>query len=154
MNGLDLETQTLRRATLRDVADLAKLVDGLPYIDFYIRPIEPQDIPMEKMDINKYYASLANTSKHVMGNVYYLEKVKEVKELAEMLFGGKQKLREKPIIFFITSWMLNLLTLNSEVTKILIEIVKPSNPCCSLFGSHHGVNITGHDGGQFDSYPC
>ncbi|MEA1997391.1 MAG: trimethylamine methyltransferase family protein, partial [Gemmatimonadota bacterium] len=74
LNVLDLDTKTLRKSTLKDVADLAKLVDALPYIDFYIRPVVAQDIPMEKLDINKYYASLANTGKHVMGNVYYAEK--------------------------------------------------------------------------------
>lgn len=128
LNVLDLETQKLRKAMLKDVADLAKLVDALNYIDFYIRAVEPQDIPVERLDINKYYASLANTSKHVMGNVYYVEKIKEIIELAGMMIGSEKELKDRPIISFITSWMLSPLTLNPEVTKILIEIVKHQMP--------------------------
>jgi trimethylamine--corrinoid protein Co-methyltransferase len=47
---LDLETGALRIATLLDVARLARLVDGLSHIDFYIRPVEAQDVPPEKLD--------------------------------------------------------------------------------------------------------
>ncbi len=128
LNVLDLETQKLRRATLKDIADIARLVDGLEYIDFYIRPVETEEVPQEKIDINKYYASLTNTSKHVMGNVHYREKVKEVIEMAGMIMGGEKELRDRPIISFITSWMLSPLILNSEVTAILIEIAKHRMP--------------------------
>jgi trimethylamine---corrinoid protein Co-methyltransferase len=128
LNVLDLETQRLRRATLRDIADIARLVDGLEYIDFFIRPVEPEEIPAEKIDINKYYASLANTSKHVMGNVHFQEKVKEVIEMAGIIAGNERELKARPIVSFITSWMLGPLTLNPEVTGILIEIVKHQLP--------------------------
>ncbi|GAG39920.1 unnamed protein product, partial [marine sediment metagenome] len=60
LNVLDLETGRLRPGTLRDVADLARLVDALEHIDFYIRPVVARDVPKEELDINKYYASLAN----------------------------------------------------------------------------------------------
>jgi len=128
LNVLDLESQKLRRATLRDIADIARLVDGLEHIDFFIRPVETDEVPPEKMDINKYYYSLANTSKHVMGNVHYRDKVKEVIEMAGMISGDEERLKARPIVSFITSWMLGSLTLNPEVTGILIEIVKRQMP--------------------------
>ncbi len=128
LNVLDLETQRLRRATLRDIADIARLVDGLEHIDFYIRPVESEEVPPDKIDINKYFASLANTSKHVMGNVHYRDKVKEVIEMAGMIVGGEGELKARPIVSFITSWMLGPLTLNPEVTGILIEIVRRQMP--------------------------
>ena len=125
---LDLETGALRKATLLDVARLARLVDGLPYIDFYIRPVEAQDVSPEKLDVNKYFASLCNTGKHVMGNVYGVEKVAEVIEMASLIAGGREILRERPFISFITSWMLSPLKLNREVTAILMEVVKHGFP--------------------------
>jgi len=128
LNVLDLETKELRKGSIRDVADLAKLVDALDNIDFYIRPVVAQDIPMEKIDINKYYVSLINTSKHVMGNVYSVDKVKDVVEMAAIIVGSKKNLEERPIISFITCWMVSPLTLDPEVTKILIEIVKHKMP--------------------------
>ncbi len=128
LNVLDLESQRLRRATLRDIADIARLVDGLEHIDFFIRPVETDEVPPEKIDVNKYYYSLANTSKHVMGNVHYRDKVKEVIEMASMISGGEEELKTHPVISFITSWMLGSLTLNPEVTGILIEIVRHRMP--------------------------
>ncbi|MCK4793332.1 MAG: trimethylamine methyltransferase family protein [Desulfobacteraceae bacterium] len=128
LNVLDLETKQLRQSTLKDVADLARLVDALENIDFYIRPVVAQDIPQELLDINKYYASLANTTKHVMGNVYFPEKVAEVVEMAALIADGKSELKKRPIISFITSWMLSPLTLNAGVTEILIEIARHNIP--------------------------
>lgn len=128
LNVIDLETQELRQSTLKDVADIARLVDALENIDFYIRPLVAQDIPQDLLDINKYYASLANTTKHVMGNVYYPDKVAQVIEIASLIGGGWSELKRRPIVSFITSWMLSPLTLNAEVTEILIEIAKHAMP--------------------------
>ena len=125
---LDLETGALRIATLLDVARLARLVDGLSHIDFYIRPVEAQDVPPDKLDVNKYFASLCNTGKHVMGNVYGVEKVADVIEMASLIAGGREILLERPFISFITSWMLSPLKLNREVTAILMEVVNRGFP--------------------------
>lgn len=128
LNVIDLETQKLRNSTLKDVADIARLVDALENIDFYIRPVVAQDIPQDLLDINKYYASLANTTKHVMGNVCFPEKVAEVVEMAALIADGKSELKKRPIVSFIASWMLSPLTLNAEVTEILIEIARHNMP--------------------------
>lgn len=125
---IDLETSRLRDSTLQDVADIARLVDALEHIDFYIRPVVAQDIPQQLLDINKYYAALANTSKHVMGNVYFPPKVAEVVEMAAIIAGGKKELQKRPLVSFITSWMLSPLRLNSEVTAILIKIARHNMP--------------------------
>ncbi|MBW2058607.1 MAG: trimethylamine methyltransferase family protein [Deltaproteobacteria bacterium] len=125
---IDLNTRQLRDSTLQDVADIARLVDALEHIDFYIRPVVAQDVPQDLLDVNKYYASLANTSKHVMGNVYFREKVEQVVEMAALIAGGEQALRKRPIVSFITSWMLSPLTLNADVTDILIAIAKQQMP--------------------------
>lgn len=148
IHTLDLETKKLRMATLKDVADLARLVDGLRYIDFYIRPVEAQDVPLEKLDINKYYASLVNTGKHVMGNVYFPEKVKEVMSLGAMIAGSEKELRQRPILSFITSWMVSPLTLNPNVTRILLEIVKQRMPVAlssvAILGFSSPVTMAGN----------
>jgi len=145
---LDLETGKLRTAVLRDVADLARLVDGLEYIDFYIRAVEPQDVPLQKLDVNKYYASLANTGKHVMGNVHLVEKVREVIDLGSMITGGKSELQQRPILSFITSWMLSPLSLNSQVTRILLEIVRHRMPVAlssvAILGLNSPITMAGN----------
>ncbi|MHB9098030.1 MAG: trimethylamine methyltransferase family protein [Syntrophales bacterium] len=125
---LDPETGVLRDATLADVAQLARLVDALPHIDFYIRPVEAQDVPPEKLDVNKYFASLLNTGKHVMGNVYAVERVADVVAMASLIAGSREALVARPIISFITSWMMSPLKINRDVTEILLEVVRQGLP--------------------------
>ena len=103
LNVLDLETGEKRKAVLKDIADIAKLVDALDNIHFFIRPVVAQDISSEFLDVNKYYAALSNTSKHVMGSAYSVQSALKVISMAEEIAGGKQRLRERPIISFITS---------------------------------------------------
>jgi trimethylamine--corrinoid protein Co-methyltransferase len=145
---LDLDTGQLRQAVLKDVADIARLVDALEHIDYYIRPVEAQDVPLQKLDLNKYYAALCNTTKHVMGNVYFREKVAEVIELAAVLTGGVQELIKRPIVSFITSWMLGTLTANPEVTANLIEIASRGMPVAlssvSILGLTSPVTMAGN----------
>lgn len=145
---LDLDTGLLRDAILKDVADIARLVDALEYIDFYIRPVEAQDVPIKKLDVNKYYAALSNTTKHVMGNVYFREKVAEVMEMAAVLTGGVEELRNRPIVSFITSWMVGSLAINTEVTEILIEIASRGMPVVlssvSILGLTSPVTMAGN----------
>ena len=63
-----------------------------------------------------------------MGNVYGVEKVADVIEMASLIAGGRDKLQERPFISFITSWMLSPLKLNREVTAILIEVARHGLP--------------------------
>lgn len=128
LNVLDLETGRLRPARLRDIADIARLVDALDGIDFYIRPVVARDIPHQKLDVNKYYASLANTGKHVMGNVYFPENVDRVVRLASLVAGGEDALRARPVVSFITSFISAPLTFNAEVCPILLEVAGRGMP--------------------------
>ncbi|MFQ5961199.1 MAG: trimethylamine methyltransferase family protein, partial [Candidatus Methylomirabilales bacterium] len=77
---LDLEGH-VRQGRLEDVALLARLVDALDNIHFYLRPVVAQDIPNEHLDINKTYASVANTSKHVMTQAFTADSAREIIEM-------------------------------------------------------------------------
>jgi len=128
LNVLDLESGQSRQATLKDVYDIARLVDRLDNIDFYVRPVVAQDIPIEHLDINKYYASLAGTGKHVMASAYSVESAKQIIEMATLISGSFENLCEKPIISFITACCDSPLCLNSKSTDILTELVRQNIP--------------------------
>ena len=144
---LDLETGKLRRALLQDIANIARLVDALDNIHFFIRPVVAQDIPQEFLDVNKYYAALSNTSKHVMGSAYSVKSALEVIGMAEKIVGGKEALQERPIISFITSWMKSPLALDDFTTSILIRIAKERVPVAlssaPMAGSTSPVTLAG-----------
>ncbi len=125
---LDLDTGEARPAALRDVADIARLVDALDNIHFYLRPVVAQDLSQDLLDTNTYYASLSNTTKHVMGSAYSVESARQVIEMASLIAGSEEELRERPIISFITSWMISPLHFATETTKVLTEIVRHKIP--------------------------
>ena len=52
--------------------------------------------------MNKYFASLNNTTKHVMAGLTDLTQLDNVVNMARIIAGGEQQLRDNPIISFIT----------------------------------------------------
>lgn len=144
---IDLETGEARPASLQDVADIARLVDALENIHFYLRPVVAQDVPKELLDVNKYYAALSNTTKHVMASAYSVPSAREVIEMASIIAGSEEALRERPIISFITSWMISPLHFATETTQVLAEIVRHRIPVVlgstPMAGSTSPVTLAG-----------
>ena len=103
INVLDLETGAQRPSTLADVRDMARLVDACDWVHFFLINVYPNDIrETEHVDLNRFYAAISNTSKHVQGGMYGSQGLREVVEMAEMLAGGAEKLKARPFVSFIT----------------------------------------------------
>ncbi len=125
---LDLETGRAREPKLADLADIAWLVDHLDNIHFFLRPVVARDVPAERLDLWKFYTCLANTRKHVMGSAGSAETARNVIELAAQIAGGNESLVERPIVSFVTSWMVSPLTLDTEATDVLTTVVERGIP--------------------------
>jgi trimethylamine--corrinoid protein Co-methyltransferase len=124
----DLEDGQSRPAVLADVADLARLVDALEHIHFFLVPIYPTDLSAEEADINVFYAGLAHTTKHVQAGVYTVQGIRDVVEMCERVMGGADALRRRPIVSFITSWMISPLQFDPGVTRLLMEVCSQQMP--------------------------
>jgi trimethylamine---corrinoid protein Co-methyltransferase len=144
---LDLETGEARPGMLQDIARIAKLVDALDHIHFYLRPCVPQDIPKEAMDINQFYAALANTTKNVMAAAQSVQSARDVIEMARMIAGGHETLVKRPFISFVTSWMVSPLHFATETTRVLLEVTKNRIPVAlssaPMAGSTSPVTLAG-----------
>ncbi len=105
LNVIDLETDQKRPSLLRDVAQIARLCDALENIHFVVLPVYPNDLSPAEVDVNRFYASIANCSKHLMGGVYTLKGACDTIRMAEMIAGGARALRERPFVSFITCVM-------------------------------------------------
>ncbi|MEM7336055.1 MAG: trimethylamine methyltransferase family protein, partial [Chloroflexota bacterium] len=101
---LDFETGHVRETTLKDVAEVGRLTDALDNIHFYLRCCVARDLSNELLDINTFYASIINTTKHVTGNAFTPESVREIVELGTLIMGGREQLRERPILSFTNCW--------------------------------------------------
>lgn len=125
---LDLEDGKIRSAVLHDVADMARVVDALYNIHFYLIPIYPTDLPLKSVEINKFYQAITNTTKHVQAGMYTIEGIRDVVEMSEKIVGGANELRQRPIVSFITSWMVSPLTFATGVTRLLMEVCRQGIP--------------------------
>ncbi|MBW2557172.1 MAG: trimethylamine methyltransferase family protein, partial [Deltaproteobacteria bacterium] len=69
----------------------AKLCEQLEHLDFFIRPLNIQDpeITSDNHDVNKFFASLNNITKHVQAGLTSLARFKDVVTMAEIIAGGE-----------------------------------------------------------------
>ncbi|MEM7111302.1 MAG: trimethylamine methyltransferase family protein [Chloroflexota bacterium] len=125
---LDLDTQHARESVLQDIVNIGKIVDTLDNIHFYLRPVVARDLSNELLDQNTYYAALISTTKHVTGNCFTIESMRDVIEMAAMIVGGREKLRERPIISVTNCWTVSPLRYAPETVEVLTEIVRQEIP--------------------------
>jgi trimethylamine--corrinoid protein Co-methyltransferase len=125
---LDLNTGQPRPSTLKDLYEIGRLVDKLDHIHFFLRPCIPTDIPEADYDVNMFYACLKATGKHVMSGVNDEAGLHRIIEMAAMLAGGKEQLRERPFISVITSFAISPLKLCTQSTLIMQECNRQGIP--------------------------
>ncbi|MFC2071470.1 trimethylamine methyltransferase family protein [Chloroflexota bacterium] len=136
-----------RLATLEDLKRIAKLVDNLDNIHLFMLPTYPSELPVEQVDVNRFFAGLDNTTKHVMGGVYTIEGVEQVIRIAEMAAGSSEALRQRPLISMIACSM-SPLKLDGHYGDLLITIARsgipvvcPAEPLC---GATSPVTLAGN----------
>ncbi len=127
VNIYDLKKRTRRRTKGKDVADIARLVENLENIDFFVIPVFPGDFSEKKADEVRFFNSLLYTNKHVMGGIYNLEGIKKVINFAEEIAGSRKELQKRPFISMITSIM-SPLKMEEDYTGYLQYIVERGIP--------------------------
>jgi trimethylamine--corrinoid protein Co-methyltransferase len=141
------DTNQKRPATLEDLQRIAKLVDHLDNIHLFMLPTYPNELPIEQVDVNRFFAGMDNTTKHVMGGVYTLEGVKQVIRMAEIAAGSAEKLRRRPLISMIAC-SISPLKMDAQYGDLVIEIARrgiplvcPAEPLC---GATSPVTLAGN----------
>ncbi len=119
-----------RRATVADLCQSAHVCEHLETLDGYIRTvnIQDEDITEDNKDVNKFFASLNNTTKHFMSGLTKLEQLDNVVRMAELIAGGKEALKENPIISFITCLVKSPLQFVEDTTDTFIEVCQRGLP--------------------------
>jgi len=121
---------TEMRGTTALLSRAARLCDKLEHLDFFIRPLNIQDpaITPENHDVNKFFASLNNTTKHVQAGLTTLESLGSVVRMAELIAGGPEALRENPIISFIACVFKSPLQVVDDTAEKVFAIVEEGLP--------------------------
>lgn len=141
------DTDNKRLATVGDLRKIGKLVDHMENIHIYMLPTYPSELPVEQVDVNRFFAGLSNSSKHIMGGVYTVEGVEQVIRMAEMIAGSEEALRQRPLVSMIACVM-SPLKMDAHYGDLLITIAKkgvpvicPSEPLC---GATSPVTLAGN----------
>jgi trimethylamine--corrinoid protein Co-methyltransferase len=118
------------RGTTALLSRAARLCDKLEHLDFFIRPLNIQDpeITPKNHDVNKFFASLNNTTKHVQAGLTTLESLGSVVRMAELIAGGPEALRENPIISFIACVFKSPLQVVDDTAEKVFAIVEQGLP--------------------------
>jgi trimethylamine--corrinoid protein Co-methyltransferase len=136
LNVQDPGTRDARRSQLKDVMNMARLVEALDNIHFYMLNVYPNDLPDEDIDVNRFGAALNRTRKHVMGGVYTVEGIRNVIKMAQIIAGSAESLRQRPFISMVTCNISpfkldkSYSQLAIEVARNRIPVVVPAEPLC------------------------
>ena len=99
---VDPDTGVLRKTNKQDVADTAKVVDYLDEIDVYLRAVGAHDVPQEVAPLHNAEAFFPNTSKHCFIGPIDGFNVRKLVQMARVIAGGEENLRERPLLSFNT----------------------------------------------------
>lgn len=112
------------------LSNSARLCENLENLDFFIRNVNIQDegITETNKDVNQFFTSLNNISKHVQAGLTSLEALDDVVRMGQIVAGGKEAFEENPVLSFITCVIKSPLQMVDDTASKLIEISKRRVP--------------------------
>lgn len=96
---IDIQTGQKRTSCLDDVHDIARVADATEEVAFHWVPVSAQDTPPETRGLYEIKTIWENSTKHVQTeSIYTVHEAKAAMEMAALLVGGKDKLKDRPVL--------------------------------------------------------
>jgi trimethylamine---corrinoid protein Co-methyltransferase len=124
---IDPRSGQYRTPRLQDVREAARLVDALPSLDTYESAVNPVDVPAATASLHKWEAAIHNTAKPVGTEATTAWDVRKLVRLAEVLAGGADELRRRPLIGFGVC-PVSPLKLPRDATEVIIASARAWMP--------------------------
>lgn len=145
---LDRETGNRRKARLTDLRDIARVVNELQNIHFFMLPVFPEELDETNVDVNRFGVGLTYTRKHVMGGVYSVEGIRNVIKMASLIAGSEQALADRPIISMVTCCGISPFVLDEHYSRLTMECVRAGIPVITpvepLCGATSPITLAGN----------
>ncbi len=137
---VDIASNSYRDSTLRDLYDIARLVDSLEHIHFFQRSIVARDMEDPRdLDLNTCYASIAGTSKHVGTSFVLPEHVDEALQMLHLVAGGEAAWRARPFVSMSNCFVVPPLKFAEDACRCLEAGVRGGMPVLLLAAGQAGA---------------
>ncbi len=132
LNYLNPRTLGVEDFTLLATADSTLLADALPNIDFVATPgvTRPsEELPLHVVNQSEFIEMVANTTKPLMVLIAGRPELSDIYDMAELVAGGADELRERPFVIpYLNS--VSPLLFNLETVEKLFESAERGLPVC------------------------
>lgn len=98
INTYDLQTGQMRPSVLQDVINAAVVSDYCEEVDFIASYALPHDVPTNTMYVECFRAQVENSTKPIFFTAAGHEDLAAIVEMAAVVAGGEEALREKPFL--------------------------------------------------------
>lgn len=136
-NVIDPYTGERRLVKLDDIKNVAKAIDYLDDMSFVMCSGIASDVNPDISDIYHFLAMVNYTEKPIVFTAWNLENLKSIVEMAEIVAGGEEKLRNSPFLALYTE-PISPLQLAKESTQKLMFMAEKSLPVVFTVGTITG----------------
>ncbi len=137
---VDLESNSYRDATVRDLYDSARIAETLDNCHFFQRPLTACDVQdLVTLDVNTLYASIAGTTKHVGTNFNIAEGAEVCLKLLHDYCGGEKAWRERPFVSNSNCFVVPPMKFAEDACRVLEVCVRGGMPVLLLSAGQAGA---------------
>jgi len=136
-NVMDPYTGERRRAVLKDIENVSKVVDYCDEMSFVMCSGIASDVNSKISDLYHFQAMVGNTEKPVVFTAWSLENLQTIIEMAEVVAGGEAQLKNSPFLALYTE-PISPLQLAAESTQKLMYMAEKSLPVVFTVGTITG----------------
>jgi trimethylamine--corrinoid protein Co-methyltransferase len=136
----DYETGEYRDSTRNDIAAFTRLGDAVDSLDFLWTALTATDVPPLAHGPHELWVTMQNTTKHVQGvTSQSAEDAKVQIELAALIAGGNEELRERPL-FSVIVCPVAPLSYEEGSVEAQVELSKAGIPVVSMSMTNGGAS--------------
>tara|TARA_B100001996_G_scaffold120914_1_gene91445 strand:- start:259 stop:1779 length:1521 start_codon:yes stop_codon:yes gene_type:complete len=137
---LDPGSNDYRPSTIRDVYDIARVVDCLENINSFSRFVVPTEITdLMSADINTAYASLMGTRKHTALSFSSGENVQAVIAMLDIIAGGEGEFAKRPFCHGGGCTVVSPLQYGADNCEVAIESIEMNAPIWVVIAPQSGA---------------
>lgn len=117
----DVETDQVRLATRKDLADLSRVVDAIPGLDRAHPTFIPQDVPRQTAELHAFATIILNSSRPHRVSVYTEKHIERFFEIEVIARGGDAEAVKKNPAFACKLWFNSPFMITEENVRIAMK---------------------------------